>query len=164
MKKIDEILREVGIITLKFSKLEHLALEYISVLLSGNANLTNYMLFQDQTLDSKLKTIKNLIYLNSTGHQMHLQLETIKKIENLKNERNLFIHGDWDDIQVAVENNFETLSVRSIKYKFEKKNDGSKSWTPGKKDSYSIERFKKMNEEIDSLLIELGERITENKI
>ena len=69
MEKINAILREVGIITLKFSKLESLTLEYISILISGNATLTNYMIFQDQTLDKKLQTLEMLIHLKSVGHR-----------------------------------------------------------------------------------------------
>jgi hypothetical protein len=34
---------------------------------------------------------------------------------------------------------------------------------PAKKDTFTIERFKMMNEEIDHLLFELSERIKENE-
>ena len=160
MEKINAILREVGIITLKFSKLESLTLEYISILISGSVTLTNYMIFQDQTLDKKLQTLEMLIHLKSIGHREKLQIDTINKIKKLKNERNLFIHGDWGNIRAAIENDFETISVQSIKYNYKK---DPKSWTPAKKDSFTIERFKIMNEEIDHLLVELSERIKENE-
>ncbi|WP_430971802.1 hypothetical protein [Sunxiuqinia rutila] len=168
MKKIEAILQEVGKITLKFSRLEHLALEYISVLISGVDTVDNHMIFQNDSLDKKLENLKKLIHLKSNGHREEQQLETISKIKNFKNKRNLFIHGDWGNIENAIEYDFETISVIDTKTRYNQQLDNAKNitekgWSPQRKINFTILDLKEIQNDIDLLNSELIDHINSNR-
>lgn len=112
--------------------------------------------------------MKKLIHLKSNGHREKQQLETISKIKNLKNKRNLFIHGDWGNIGKAIEYDLETISVRDTKIRYNQQLDNSrniieKSWSPQRKINFTILDLKEMQIEIDSLNSELTDHINNNR-
>ena len=109
----------IGLITISFSRLEGLALDYVSILSSGFPSVENRMICQDFTLEKKLQTLENLIKLKHNGPFEKLQLELVNRIKELKDERNLFIHGFWEMQDLENMDKIEYLTVKKFKYKLE---------------------------------------------
>ena len=162
----DNIITQIGLLTLKFSQIEHLTLKYISILISGNATLNNYIIFQNFTLEKKLQTLIDLIRLKHNGKFEKTQLDLIDKIKKIKNIRNLFIHGDWQISNVDLKANISSISVRQYKIKFNKNEKGlaKKTWIPEKYEPYTIKFFIDYCIDIDKLVFELTEIIKENEL
>jgi hypothetical protein len=123
----------IGLITINFSRLEGLALDYISILSSGFPSVENRMICQDFTLEKKLQTIENLIKLKHNGPFEKLQLELVKRIKELKDDRNLFIHGFWEMQEFEDMDKTEFLAVKKFKYKLETPQNSvfTKIWNTG---------------------------------
>jgi hypothetical protein len=112
----------IGLITIKFSRLDYLTLEYISILECGYVSLENKVIFQDFTLDKKVQILEKLIQLKYNGRFEKLQLEFIQRLKKLKDKRNLFIHGAWSIPQTDNLMEINKLSVKSFKYELSRPN------------------------------------------
>ena len=123
----------IGLITIKFSRLESLSLDYISILLSGHPSVENRMIFQEFTFEKKIQTLEKLIPLKHHGQFERTQFDLISRLKGLKETRNLLVHGYWDIISLEDVDNIETLSVKQFKYKIKRPNNGivEKTWETG---------------------------------
>ena len=163
--KNENIIYLIGLISLKFSKLKHLSLRYLSVLISGYETVDNYMIFQDYTFEKKLQTLKRLIQLKHRGRFEEIQTDLIERIGKLKTTRNLFIHGDWQIPDLANLDKIETISVKQNKVRFsrDRQDFTSKQWTPEKYKPFTKQDFIDFISEIDNLVSELNSVIDQNE-
>jgi len=155
----------IGLITIKFSRLESLSLDYISILMNGNPSVENRMILQEFTLDKKIQTLEKLIPLKHNGRFEKIQLDLIRSIKDLKDTRNLFIHGDWNIDNLVDIDNIETISVKQFKYKLEKPKNGvlDKIWKTGDYKHFKKSELIDFYNKIETAIIDLIIIMTENR-
>lgn len=166
---MNDIIREIGILTLRFSKLEHLCLRYISVLMSGSDNLENHMIFQNYNLAKKTETLRTLISLKEYGQFEKIQLETLNSIDKLRDLRNKLIHGNWDTQEIDLKKAVERIKCNSIKIKSsspaknykgpQESKPPDKTWSPEKGKIYNNSEIQSFNERIEELILEVTHHI-----
>ncbi len=87
----------IGLLSVRFSEIESLVSHIIEKLINSDSDMISYLLIENNVLD------KNLTILQQINNQRYFEEERISKIiseiKQLKNIRNLFIHGVWSDVE-----------------------------------------------------------------
>ncbi|WP_298138306.1 hypothetical protein [Flavobacterium sp.] len=87
----------IGLLSVRFSEIESLVSHIIEKLINSDSDMISYLLIENNVLD------KNLTILQQINNQRYFEEEKISKIiseiKQLKNIRNLFIHGVWSDVE-----------------------------------------------------------------
>lgn len=115
MKK-DKIYQLIGRITVQFATMEHRLQGLLEMLIGDGSNIIGPMFIHDIPLSGLLKKISMLAHCRlQDGSGLLSDLERIlKKVEELRDERNLLIHGDWkiEDLDTL------KITVRDFKMKY----------------------------------------------
>jgi hypothetical protein len=116
MKK-DKIYQLIGRITVQFATMEHRLQGLLEMLIGDGNNIIGPMFIHDIPLGGLLKKINMLAHCRFQDNSLFLsELQRIlKKIEELRDERNLLIHGDWkiEDLDSL------KITVRDFKMKYD---------------------------------------------
>jgi hypothetical protein len=116
MKK-DKIYQLIGRITVQFATMEHRLQGLLEMLIGDGNNIIGPMFIHDIPLGGLLKKISMLAHCRlQDGSGLLSDLERIlERIEDLRNERNLLIHGDWkiEDMDTL------KITVRDFRMKYE---------------------------------------------
>jgi len=160
----ENIFTLIGLITIKFSRLDYLTLEYISILIRGYVSVENNIIFQDSTLEKKIQTLEKLISLKHNGNFETMQLEFIKHLKSLKDKRNSFIHGAWNLPESQNIDEIKSLSVKQYKYKLSRPKNRiiTKIWEPGKNEEFTKSKLIAFLTDIETTTNDLLQIMAEN--
>jgi hypothetical protein len=85
---------QIGLISTGFAKLEHLIREIIHLLMNTDDEFISQLVIQENSINQNQKLMLKLNKYRQTEEDKIVELN--KKIDSLRINRNLFIHGDWD--------------------------------------------------------------------
>jgi hypothetical protein len=85
---------QIGLISTGFAKLEHLIREIIHLLLNTNDEFVSELAIQENSTSQNQKLMLRLNKYRQIESAKIVELS--KKIDGLRINRNLFIHGDWN--------------------------------------------------------------------
>ena len=163
----------VGILSTRFAISEQLVQEILCLSISNTTDDTiTLTMIEEMSLWKKLDLLKKVIKINS-GWENELS-KMIKRLDKVRIERNLFIHGLWKD---PVQNgNDITITVETKKIKFEEdKPDpklvkdgyphsyGTRSWYFNHFKTYTLKEIENIVKEINAIIITQEEIIKEIK-
>lgn len=116
-KDKDRIFQLIGKLTIQFATMEHRLQSLLEKLMGNGHTLITPLFIHEMPLVSLLKKISLLsICRIHNDSQLLVDLEqVVKKINALREERNLLIHGEWN-----IENsNGSSIVVRDFKMRYE---------------------------------------------
>ena len=154
----DKIFQIIGQLTIQFATIEHRLQSLLEILMGDSNTLVGPLFIHNMPLVALLKKISIVSRCKMQGDpQLLNELElTLKKINSLREERNLLIHGDW-----KIENNSTslTITVRDFKIRCE---EGS--WHDVMETSFTEKKLRSLNrrltgfgQEIDFLIRRINE-------
>lgn len=157
----DKIFQIIDKLTIQFATIEHRLQGLLEILMGNSNTLVGSLFIHNMPLVALLKKISIVSRCKIHGNpQLLKEMElTIKKINSLREERNLLIHGDWN-----IENTDTslTIKVRDFKIRCE---EGS--WHDFSETSFTEKKLKSINrrltglgEEIDFLIRRINEMNT----
>lgn len=162
MQKARIFLR-IGEVTVRFATLEHRLQRLLEILMGEDDILMGPLFIHDLNLPALLKKIRIVAHYRIQQDKVLLRdLErTVKRINTIREERNLLIHGDW---QVEDIDSFP-IKVRDFKMRYE-----AGSWQEftetaftEKRLAHLIRRLKGLAQEVEHVVRRLGEpEITAN--
>ena len=85
---------QIGLISTAFAKLEHFIREIIHLLINADSEFVSQLVIQDNTISQNQKLMLKLNKYRQVQQDRIVELN--KKIDDLRINRNLFIHGDWN--------------------------------------------------------------------
>jgi len=139
----------IGLISIRFAKLENAIIEMISILINSDDNIISLTLIENNSLS------QNLVLLLKINRSRDFEEDQIilwcKKIDNIRINRNLFIHGIWSQIMVSEGKTFIYCEEKKLRYSKLKR---GKQWEYNRHIKYSIESLKKEIIQIEKCIID----------
>ena len=148
----------IGLISIRFAKLENAIIEMISILINSDDDIISLTLIENNSLS------QNLDLLMKVNRRRDFEEDLIKswckQIDGIRINRNLFIHGIWSDI---INSDGETfIYCEEKKLRFTKLPDG-KQWNFNRHIKYSIESLKKEIIQIEKCIKDAEEMLKKLK-
>jgi hypothetical protein len=114
----DKLFAKIGELTVQFATLEHQLQAMLEHLIAGNSQIIGPFLIHELNLSVLLRKIKHIARYKLQGDDALLeQLEqTLKRIEAMRDTRNLLIHGNW---QIDEDCTTCPVRVRDFKMRYE---------------------------------------------
>jgi|GEM_PF-4774189 len=168
-----EFYSEVGLLSTKFAISEQLIQEILCLIISKSTNDTiTLTMIEDMSLWKKLDLLKKILKVHSFWEKDLLSI--IDRLDKVRVERNLFIHGLWK--KPIQEGNKITVSVETKKIKFkEDKPDpelvkqgyshsySQRTWHFNSYKTYTLKQIKSIVFEINSIIIQQNKIIEDIK-
>jgi hypothetical protein len=143
-KDKDRVFQLIGRLTIQFATMEHRLQGLLETLMGDGNSLVGPLLIHNMPLAGLLKKISVLAHCRiGENSQLLLDLErAIKKINDLREERNLLIHGDW-----KIENSGSSrIIVRDFKMKYEQG-----AWQEFSETIFSEKKLTDLNRRLEGL-------------
>lgn len=149
-----EFYAHLGLLSVKFAKVEYNLSLIVGKLIGTNEDLIAVSLIEKNTLSQNIELLKKINRVRS--YQVPTVNNLIEQIGEIKNERNLFIHGIWG-IPFESENDIKIIcDERKIRYS-ENKNKQSKiiqkNWTYNENHTFRLSYIKKQIRKIEDILL-----------
>ena len=144
----EKVYELIGKLTMQFATIEHRLQGLLETLIGNGNSLVGPLFIHNMPLVALLRKIQLLSRCKIQNHSELLsELEqTIKKIDALREERNLLIHGDWK---------IETTKSQSIKVRdFKMRYDNGK-WEEFSETEFTETTLRTLIEQLDGLCNEV---------
>lgn len=154
MKDLEkEFYAHLGLLSIKFAEMEYLLQVVTICLLKLEDDTKGALIVQDNAL---AKNVQLLEKINDMGSEFEDTINILlKRIEELRKKRNMFIHGIWKEpelIKGEVHILCEDRTFHRVKSKeFDKKNN-SKTWKHSKHEDYTLTSIKKDISMLDKII------------
>lgn len=152
----ERVFQKIGELTVQFATLEHRLQQLLEILTGDDNVLIGPLFIHNLNLASVLRKIRIVACCRVCDNKPLLQdLEgTIKRINTIRGERNLLIHGDW---QIENTDSFP-IKVRDFKMRCEAGTwqEFTETAFTEKKVTHLIRRLKGLVNEVDHLIHEFG--------
>jgi len=114
----DKLFAKIGELTVQFATLEHQLQTLLELLIAENSQVVGPFLIHELNLAVLLRKIKHIarFKLQSDGSLLEQLEGTIKRIEAMRDMRNLLIHGNW---QIDENCTACPVRVRDFKMRYE---------------------------------------------
>ena len=112
----------LGRISVTFATIEHRLLDLLDYLLApGNCNLVKPYILDDLSLSRSIQKTRDVAKLRLWNHKpLFQELNTVlKEMDNLRVQRNFFIHGDW--FQEGLTEDAKSVKVYDYRPRLDKK-------------------------------------------
>lgn len=144
----------LGLLSVKFAKVEYNLSVILGKLIGTDEDLIAVSLIEKNTLSQNIELLKKINRIRN--YQESIINNLIEKIGEIKNERNLFIHGIWGS-PFELENDISIIcDERKIRYT-EAKSKGSdmirKTWNYNENHTFRLSYIKKQISKIDNILL-----------
>jgi hypothetical protein len=154
-----EFYAHLGLLSVKFAKLEFKLSIILGKFLDPKDDLIPTVITENNSLSKNIDLLKKLDKVRNWEHLLILKL--IGQISKIKNDRNLFIHGIWNDPAIE-ENSIKIIcEERKIIYEDEKDNEDNyvdQTWHFNKHHVFSLVDIKNRIMDIDNI-IELEDKL-----
>lgn len=156
-EEVKEFYYYLGLLSTKFAILEYNMLQLLGLMVADDFVLINTLL-ERNTLYQNVELLKKLNKYR--GFQEELVDILIKKIFNIRINRNIFIHGIWKSPRP--EKNDLVVICTEPKMLYEE-NESERKWTHQRHHSFRLSFIKEQVEEIDDIILRQNYLIGELK-
>lgn len=152
MKKLTDTQKEfysyLGLLSVKFAKMEYYLSLMISKLIRNDDDLISIMMIEKNNLSQNIDLIKKINLIR--GFEEESIKNLLGLISQVKNDRNLFIHGIWGE-PISSENDIKIVcEERKIKYEEEK--GSGKTWQLNQNHVFRLTYIKSKIVKLDDII------------
>lgn len=156
-----EFYAQIGFLSIKFSKMEYKLSVIVSELLGVDEDLVAVTITEKNNLSQNLELLSKLNQLKAYKETEINDLST--KIKKIQSNRNLFIHGIWQDPFESEKGVEVVCEERKIKYSVTKRNKLGRvinqEWSVNRFHSFELQDIKNLINIIDELIVTEDELI-----
>jgi len=153
----EKVYEFIGKLTVQFATMEHRLQGLLETLMGNSNTLVGPLFIHNMPLVALLRKIRLLSHCRiQNNSELVLELDrAIKKIDALREERNLLIHGDWKIESIESHN----IKVRDFKMKYEngKWEEFSETEFTEKQLTSLVRRLDGLGNEVDYIIRKLSE-------
>ena len=153
----EKVYELIGKLTVQFATMEHRLQGLLETLMGNSNTLVGPLFIHNMPLVALLRKIRLLSHCRiQNNSELVLELDrAIKKIDALREERNLLIHGDWKIESIESHN----IKVRDFKMKYEngKWEEFSETEFTEKQLTSLVRRLDGLGNEVDYIIRKLSE-------
>lgn len=148
----DELMMELGYISVFVTNFDHLLHEISSYLISAeNIKIGNYIMSTHKNYDAKIKTYKKLLHIVPFSDELVAKAENnVVRFVKTKDKRNELVHSIWHSKDESI---LDEYYIKNL----------SSDWSDGRK--IDIKELRELKEELIELVqkqFELNKEISEN--